>query len=66
MEQVERVKFNIMHMCARARVYYVLTFVWIIIKNTCSTCSIGEIIKFSPVPPTCSHLFHLFYLQEEM
>ena len=45
---------------ARARRIPILTFIWIIIKSACSTCSLIEIIELSPVPTACSYLFRLF------
>ncbi len=56
--QVEQANIYILHMCARARVF-LLHYILIIIKNTCSTCASIDIINDSPVPSACSTLFHL-------
>ena len=52
---------------ARARVVLFLSLnvilffrnIWIILKNTCSTCDKSEMFEVSPVPTACSSLFHL-------
>ena len=48
------------HARTRTRARYFLTFILIIIKNTCSLVPSHKIIKHSPVPSACSYLFHLF------
>jgi len=46
------------HTRAHAHVKF-LTSIWIIIKNTCSTCDKSVIIEDSPVPTACATLCHL-------
>jgi hypothetical protein len=50
----------IAHARARAVIRF-LSFrnIWIIIKNTCSTCDRSGMIDISPVPAACASLFHL-------